>query len=183
MMHVLLFVFVLICLYTDLKTRKIYNKTVLAGFLAAWLFHLVTRGVLAGTKFTFCGFFTGAALLLVPYLLGGMGAGDVKMLGMIGAFVGSEQVVQIMLAAALAGGVMALTTMLKEGELGRRLKNLFLSLYCFLFTRGKEHLEVPQDEKQFGKTLPYGVVLAIGVVIFYLLNSFNYTFPGFSALP
>jgi len=138
---------------------------------------------LAGTKFAFSGFLTGAALLFVPYLLGGMGAGDVKMLGVIGAFVGSEQVVQVMLAAALAGGVIALATMLKEGECGRRLKNLFLSLYCFFFTRRKEHLEGLEQKKRPGKTLPYGVVLAIGVVIIYLLNSFNYTFPGFSALP
>ncbi|HHX75715.1 MAG TPA: peptidase A24 [Firmicutes bacterium] len=183
MINVLLFVFVFVCLYTDLKSRKIYNKIVLAGFVSAWVLHLVSQGIAAGTKYTFYGFFTGVALLLVPYLVGGMGAGDVKMLGVIGAFAGSGRVVQIMLASALAGGVIALVTILKEGGGGRRMKNLLLSFYCFLFTRRKEHLAGLEDGNRPGKTLPYGVILALGVVIIYLLNSFNYSLPGFSALP
>lgn len=140
-----MFLFVAICLLTDLTKRKIYNAVVLSGFTAALVLNLLDMGLKSGFMQTFLGFFTGILLLLIPFILGGIGAGDVKMLGMVGAFLGSSLAVQVMLASALAGGVYALILMIKDGNLLRRLQNIYRAIWCSIVVRERIHLESLQD--------------------------------------
>ena len=75
-----MFAFVTVCLVTDLTDRKIYNSVVLSGFALAMIIHMVEQGFLLGLTYTMSGFFTGILLLVIPFALGWLGAGDVKML-------------------------------------------------------------------------------------------------------
>lgn len=178
-----LFVFVAVCLVTDLAERKIYNFVVFFGLSVALVFNIFAQGLYLGATYTLSGFFTGIFLLIIPFIMGGLGAGDVKMLGMVGAFVGHGVVVHVFLASALAGGVLALVVMLKEGGFLKRTKKLLISLCCFAFTRRTLYLDNLQDQSVTGKTIPFGVALSVGVIIVYVMGSMNYGMPGMSALP
>lgn len=178
-----LFFFVTICLVTDLVERKIYNSVVLFGLLAAFVGNIFAHGLYLGATYTLSGFFTGIFLLVIPFMMGGLGAGDVKMLGMVGAFVGHGAVVHVFLASALAGGVFALVVMLKEGGFLKRMKKLLISMCCFAFTRRTIYLDNLQDANVAGKAIPFGVALSVGVIIVYVMGSLNNLMSGMSALP
>ena len=62
----------------------------------------------AAWAFAAAGWATGLALFVPLYALGGMGAGDVKLLGAIGAWLGPMGAVWTGLYGAIAGGVLAL---------------------------------------------------------------------------
>ena len=116
----------------DLATRRIPNWLtfglmglgVVTGFIA---------GGLEGLADSLQGLLLGGALLFIPFLLGGMGAGDVKLLAAIGALKGSSFVLRAFLYGALAGGALALGALL----VGR-----------YFFYRPR--------------TIPYGVALMVG---------------------
>ena len=104
---------ILLCLVfqaaaSDLAWRRIPNVLVLAGLLLALGLHwrLGGGGALLGQGLA--GASVGMLLFLPMYVLGGMAAGDVKLLAMAGSFVGPWQALQLALLSAMAGGVLAL---------------------------------------------------------------------------
>lgn len=179
MLHVtVLFVFVTVCLYTDLTERKIYNTVVLCGACAALLLNMLRFGATEGFYYTLTGLFTGFLLLIIPFILGGLGAGDVKMLGMIGAFTGHMLVVQVMLASALAGGVFALVKMIIKRQLAWRMRRLLTGAFLALVTGKTFYLANLSDEQESPGAIPYGAALFAGVVIIYILGSTNRLYPA-----
>src|SRR5262249_23004254 len=92
---------------TDLRGFRVPNY--LTGpFLATGLvYHALTGGTGAFLG-SLLGAFLGGGILFLLYLLGGMGAGDVKLLAGVGAWFGASSTVCVFLAAGLAGGVYAL---------------------------------------------------------------------------
>ncbi|KQV58983.1 MULTISPECIES: prepilin peptidase [unclassified Duganella] len=106
-LEIILLCLVLQAAVSDLAWRRIPNVLVAAGLLLALALHwrlgggaLLVQG-LAGAA-------VGLLLFLPLYALGGMAAGDVKLLAMAGSFVGPWQALQLSLLSALAGGLLAL---------------------------------------------------------------------------
>ncbi|HUE72616.1 MAG TPA: A24 family peptidase [Pirellulaceae bacterium] len=103
-------IFVITAAILDFRTKKIPNWITVPAFLAALLFHAVmpdSRGIL----WSLAGFGVGFSLLIVPWLLGGGGMGDVKLLAALGAWLGPLMILAVfgasaVLAACMAAGVM-----------------------------------------------------------------------------
>src|SRR5436190_14463152 len=93
--------------FYDLRSRRIPNLLTFGGAAAAIVFSLVVHG-LPGLWTSLGGWFAGFALFLPFWLLGGMGAGDVKLLACLGAWLGPQVTLWAALYASIAGGGMAL---------------------------------------------------------------------------
>jgi prepilin peptidase CpaA len=93
---------------TDLAVRRIPNVLVLAGLGLALAWQLWTAAPAAAVLGWLAGAASGLALFLPFYLVRGMAAGDVKLLAMVGAFVGPPAVLQVAVYSAMSGGLMAL---------------------------------------------------------------------------
>jgi prepilin peptidase CpaA len=90
----------------DLARRQISNWIPLAGLAGGLAIHVAERGwmgLLAGLGGAVGGFLA----FLIFYMLGGMGGGDVKLMGGFGAIVGTAGLLQLTLGAALIGGLAA----------------------------------------------------------------------------
>lgn len=148
----------LICLITDLKSRKIYNIILFPGFLLSWSVHVFAEGW-SGIGYSLLGTFIGILILFIPFAMGGMGAGDVKLLGLIGAWKGIQFVIFTSIYMALIGGVIALAILLFQKGWFQRMKGIF---YFFVFLRqGKVRTEWVHSG--VGKiTYPYGVAIVAG---------------------
>src|SRR6476646_10010246 len=72
---------------TDLATRRVPNLLTLGGAALALIFHSTTHGT-AGVMHSVTGWFVGVSLFLPFFVLRGLGAGDVKLLGAVGAWLG-----------------------------------------------------------------------------------------------
>ena len=93
--------------YTDLKFARIPNKLTLSAAALGFIINFIFKGT-SGLLFSAAGLAAGLGLLLIPYLLGGIGGGDVKLLAATGAIGGAKFVFFTTLFGALAGGVLAL---------------------------------------------------------------------------
>lgn len=149
-----------ICLVTDLKARKIYNNVIFPSLILSFLLNFIFNGW-SGIEASFVGFLTGLGILLIPYLLGGMGAGDVKLLALIGALKGATFVVTTAIYMALIGGFLALCIFLFRKGVMKRVKSISYSLYGY-----KYGLKIPLalDKDALKTSYPYGVAIAGGSV-------------------
>ena len=96
----------------------------------------------------------GIALLILFHLLGGMGGGDVKLMGAVGAFLGPKGVLIAFLATALIGGIYALILLSFHGQLGKTLERYWLILKTYFLTR--KVFYVPPSEGEKKPRLRYG---------------------------
>jgi prepilin peptidase CpaA len=159
--------------FTDVRSRRIPNRLVLCGLLAGLLLQAtVTPGAgLYGAPFGGLGLASGAggfalglALLLPMYMLGALGAGDVKLMGMVGSFLGPHAIFGAVLCTLLAGGVLALAWSLAQGSLPQVLRNiklLVLGSALRLVGGGSARLDAPPAAT--GK-LPYAIAIACGTL-------------------
>jgi prepilin peptidase CpaA len=154
-----------ISVITDIKSRKIYNKILLPAWLAATMLHTV-QGGWHGAVLSLAGSAIGFALLLIPYLMGGMGAGDVKLLAVVGAVKGTSFVLNASLGMALLGAVLAFYVMLSRPTAGSRIVWLAYWGYCLYGgVRLSLQLNGGASSGRGSVSYPYGVAIAGGAVI------------------
>jgi prepilin peptidase CpaA len=92
--------------FDDLRRRAIANWINVAGLAAGLAYHAASRG-LAGLGWSAAGAAVGFAVFLVFYVLGGMGAGDLKLAAAFGALLGPSGVLLAALLAAPIGALLA----------------------------------------------------------------------------
>ena len=97
---VVLVVITLVAAVLDIRTRRIPNWFTVPVFAAGLLFHIATGG-LSGFGTAMAGFATGFGILLVMYLTGGGGGGDVKLMGALGAWLGATSTLFVFLLSAV----------------------------------------------------------------------------------
>ena len=125
--RVVAIVIALIACVTDLRSQRIPNVLTFGGALAGLIFHSLSGGG-NGLLLSAAGWAVGAAVFMIPFALGGMGAGDVKLVAALGAWLGPMDTVWLGMYSAVAGGVAALVLALARGYLRKALSNVGLLL-------------------------------------------------------
>jgi prepilin peptidase CpaA len=147
----------------DLRYQKIPNWLTFITFVLAVLYHSITHG-LSGFLFAVEGGIVGILVLLLPYLMGGMGAGDAKFMGAIGGLLGPKGIFVAFLLTALTGGVYAVALLAFYGNLGQTLQRYRLILRTF-FAMGKLMYLPPPPQQETVPRLRYGIAIAIGTIV------------------
>jgi prepilin peptidase CpaA len=147
---------------TDVRTRRIPNVLTFGATIAALLFHVSTGGA-SGLTTSVGGWMLGAALFFPVFALRGMGAGDVKLLAAVGAWLGPWQVASVALITTIAGGAVALVVSLVYGYLRTAVANLWMLLMHWRIS-GIQPLPAVTLEGGRGPRLAYAVPIAIGTV-------------------
>jgi prepilin peptidase CpaA len=107
----------------------------------------------------------GLACLMPLYAIGGMGAGDVKLMAGVGAWIGPACAFWAFLATALVGGAIGLAMMATSGELARHLALTRAIGREVLTVRDPATLsELAARRKPTMMLLPYGIPIAIGTI-------------------
>ncbi len=152
-------IILLIAVITDIRVRRIPNWLNFSGMLSAIAFHGYVRGW-EGVAFSVEGMLLGIGLLIVFYLAGGMGAGDVKLLGAVGAWLGPIGVFTAFLCIALVGGAYSVISLYRSGS-GRDTILRYVSIFKhFLWTGRFSYVPPSQSEKI--PDLHYGIAIALG---------------------
>lgn len=154
-----LLIFVIVTSYTDLKHRRIYNKITVPFLILGIIVNVYING-LDGLLFSFKGIGIGFFILLIPFILGWVGGGDVKLLAAVGSWVGLDMIVYSTLWGMIFAGIASLIYLIKKKRLGTFLKQLGLVFYS------PKHINLIENS---GK-LPLGVFLGLGV----LMNWFEF---------
>src|SRR5262249_11682462 len=107
----------------DIRDRRIPNWLSLSGVVGGVSLNSFTGG-LDGLVLSLTGVVAGFLLLFFAYLLWGMGAGDVKLLAAVGAFLGPKLVFCAFIWMALCGGVLAILFVLWRRAVRQTFANL-----------------------------------------------------------
>ena len=159
-----------------MRYRRIPNwlnvlGAVLGLGLNAWL--IVDGRPWPGLFFAMKGLGLGFGVYFVLYAIRAMGAGDVKLMGAIGALVGWQDWFGIFLITAIVGGISAVLLSVARGRLRTTLFNVGFILSEFKSGRpaylNKEELDVKSSK---GMRQPHGVVIAIGTIGFLFVSAY-----------
>ncbi|GGB88761.1 type 4 prepilin peptidase 1 [Marinobacterium zhoushanense] len=153
----LLLLILLLAVVKDWRRNRIPNwltySSLLAGLVLQYVF-LHVDGLMIGLK----GAGVGLAVLLPFYLMGGMGAGDVKLMAAAGSFIGPMAAMTAACVALVVGGCVALYLILRSGELA--------SLYRRYMVMLAARTLVPAEPGSVARhRFPFSSAIAIGVLL------------------
>lgn len=159
----------------DLRYYRIPNWLTLPGWVLGPLLHVFfagSDGMLSasdGVLSAVAGLGIGLALGLPFWLCGWMGAGDIKLIALIGGFVGYPFIFPVLLAIALSGAVLALFALIWRGHFIRMLSRFSTTLGLTLSTRQIVYIAPEAAEREV--RLPYAIAIAVGTITGLLLSS------------
>lgn len=149
--------------WTDWRSRRIPNWLTVPGLALGIAANSLAFGW-SGGKSALQGAGLGLLLLLPFVLLRSLGAGDWKLVGALGAFLGPHDLVAVLLGTILVAGVMALVLVIAKRKLLQTIRNIarILAAFASLHLPGQDlTLDNPQSAK-----VPFGVAVAVTVILY-----------------
>jgi prepilin peptidase CpaA len=163
MAHIAVLVIAALACSTDVRSRRIPNWLTFGAALAGVAYQLVSHGY-AGLGDGLLGWVAGAAFLFVPFALGGIGAGDVKLMAALGAWLGPADVMWLGMYTGVAGGVIALVVAVAKGYAVQMLANVKLLLTHWRVAGVRALPELTLQHGR-GPRLAYGVAILAGTMV------------------
>lgn len=149
----------------DLRTRRIPNGLTIPALVAALCLH-GAHGAGQGLLLSACGALAAGVLLLPGYLLRFTGAGDVKLLMAVGAFLAFPMALTTGLVALLMGGLLGLLTAARFGRVVEVLGRTLHVARWLAFRAAGAPLTAPSPSSL---RLPFGVAIACATVVVVLI--------------
>jgi prepilin peptidase CpaA len=167
LLFIILNTVLIISAITDLKYQKIPNMVTFPAALTGLAYHILANGF-DGFFFSVAGFVVGFLLLLFPYLMGGMGAGDVKLMGVVGTFIGPLHVLYAFIIVAFMGGIYAvLLIIFKRSYFNGFFSDQIDFLKNAILT--EKHMPVSGSKGHDRPKLCYGVAIFSGTALYTVL--------------
>jgi prepilin peptidase CpaA len=146
---------------------KVPNWITFPMIVSGWIYSFAAHGV-DGLGWSLLGTAVGLALLLPPYAVGGMGAGDVKLLAGVGAWMWGTITIYAFAVSALVGGVIAVLMVVSRGAWQKHKNQFWMILNEIATVKDPEKLaEIAAERKPRMFLLPYGIPIAIGSIAYF----------------
>lgn len=146
---------------TDLRTGKIYNWTTYPAIAAGLIGHALLGGVVGnehmGLAGSLLGLLVGMGFPMLAWMAGGIGGGDAKLMGAVGALTGWRFALVALVYGLLAAGLLALIVMLRHRVLKDTFGRVFRFLYLLVLRARPTDPSTPSSP-----TIPFGLAFAIG---------------------
>ena len=160
----------------DCRSYRIPNWLTLGGIVFALIYRtLFARTHLSGFTDSMGGLLVGFGIMLPLYVLKAMGAGDVKLMAMVGAFLGVQETLYAVLFTFIVGGVAAITFALFNKAAVRMFANI-RNVIQNMFASATLGLKVDArvDMGQSVGRLPYAVSICVGTIVFVLARQLGF---------
>jgi prepilin peptidase CpaA len=162
-----------VAVIADIRFYRIPNWLTFPSMLFGICYHTYANGF-HGFVLCMAGLFLGICVFVPFYIVAGMGAGDVKLMGAVGVFLGPGGVFAAFLATALVGGLYAIILLKLNGLLKETIIRYRAMLTTILVTQRFDY--IPPEKGAKRPFMAYGVPIAIGTLIVVI---YNLTFRSF----
>jgi prepilin peptidase CpaA len=149
--------------WIDLRSHRLPNWLTVSGFAIGIIANAAFFGW-AGVKDALIGAGIPLAILLPVVLLHGLGAGDWKLMGALGAIVGRGEIFHMLVVTILFAGLIAFGQMIWQKRVWVTLRNLYELVRGFFIFGLKPHPEFNLDNAG-ASTLPFGVAVAAATLL------------------
>jgi prepilin peptidase CpaA len=146
----------------DWRSRKIPNWLTVSGAVAGITLHTVI-GRWHGAGFALAGMGLALGLLLPLVYLRALGAGDWKLMGAVGAFMGWQLFLYVLFGSILVAGIMAMIQMIRADRVSETLRNLWTLIKGFVSFGLVKNTNISLDNPGLLK-LPFGVAVAAATI-------------------
>lgn len=150
------------CLY-DVSTSRIPNALTFTTASLGLLFHIFAPSG-TGWSHALLGLLAGLAVFFPMFALGAMGAGDVKLMAAVGAWIGAISILHVALYGSVAGGVLAVIVALRRSYLKQALTNVKM-LLTYWWVEGIKPFPALTLESTDSLRLPYALAIAAGLAV------------------
>ncbi len=149
---------------------KVPNWLTFPLIISGWIYSVASFGW-EGLGWSLVGTLVGLGLLLPAYAIGGMGAGDVKLLAGVGAWVYGTHTFFAFCISAVVGAVLAVAMVLVQ-QAWKKHYDQFQAILGEIFTiRNPSQLsEIAAERKSSMLLLPYGIPIAIGTIGYFAVT-------------
>ena len=151
----------------DVKSRRIPNWLIVMGLMASFALQVLSS--LGSFSAWGMGLLVGFGLFIPFYLLRAMGAGDVKLMAVIGSFIGPSAALSAVLLTLIAGGVIAIGVSLWGGALRSVYLNVRVLLTNTLFSMLHGRTTTVNATFSSAGNLPYALAIATGTLLHLIL--------------
>ena len=161
-----LFVLLVMAAVSDVRFYRIPNWLTFGGMAFAIVYSIfAARTPMTGVQSALGGLGTGLAIMLPFYVLGIMGAGDVKLMAMVGALLGPYPTLQAILFTCIVGGFAAVAVAIHRRRLGHMLANVKGAAQGIVVSgiAGIRPNGTIDTRQSIGK-LPYGICICVGTI-------------------
>jgi prepilin peptidase CpaA len=153
---------------------KVPNWITFPLIISGWIYSAVAAGAhdmlwYEGLGWSLFGTFVGLGLLLPAYAIGGMGAGDVKLLAGVGAWVHGRHTFYAFCISAVVGAVIAVGMMVYRRALKKHLSQIWMIVGEITTIQSPTELAtIAAERKSSMLLLPYGIPIAIGTIAYFV---------------
>lgn len=149
---------------------KVPNWLTFPFIISGWCYGMLSAGPI-GLGYSLLGTFVGMMLLLLLRNRGGMGAGDVKLLAGVGAWLGTMVTLYAFVATALVGAVMAIAMVAWTGNWMKHYAMALQIMQEWRTERSADRLAtIARQRKPQMLLLPYGIPMAVGSIIYFAMS-------------
>jgi prepilin peptidase CpaA len=153
---------------TDFWRFKVYNVLTIPLLFSGLIYHGLMSGG-PGFSVSLLGAIFGFGILIIPYVMGGMGAGDVKLMSAVGAWLGLLLTFRVFIASSIAAGIYALVLITMSRKLLETWVNMQILWHRvtvfgrYLGADDRVESAVNQDDRR-KRVIPFAAMVAVGII-------------------
>jgi len=156
----------IVAMMIDLRTARVPNWLTGGGVIAGFGVRTCLGGG-AGLETALAGALLGGGILFIPFLVRGIGGGDVKLMAAVSAWLGMGHAVVFILATSIAGGLLALGYLALRRQTGEALSKMARTIRFHLAV-GLRPFEPAEEQVGRSVHLPYTLAIASGALFVFL---------------
>jgi len=146
---------------------KVPNWITFPFVISGWVFSATTMGW-EGVGLSLLGTAIGLGLLLPAYAIGGMGAGDVKLLAGVGAWMHGPHTFWAFAFTAVIGAVLAVAMVVYRRAFSKHASQFVMIFQEIMTIKDPNKLAaIAAERKSSMMLLPYGIPIAIGCITYF----------------
>ena len=146
----------------DARSRIIPNRLTLSALAVGFAVRAAIGGW-SGLGSSVASALVAGGFFFLFFLAGGMGGGDVKLMSAVGAWVGTSQVISVLVSAAIAGGFLAVYYLIVDGSMSRAVRNTAVLVRHHLRSGATPHPQINVQQANLTR-VPFGLAIAMGTV-------------------